>query len=284
MNYLSKIIHEEPDNIGKIKSYRLNRINQNRKSSFDDITDSVSRIQFKNGKSVLFIGIAGGHASGKRKISEYIYNHIKRSDTICEMSFFKPGDKDRQLSKEDEYLIKDYYFYNKERRLYLIDICNPNSYDYDKFYEILKKLSEGEKVKIPYFDEKECKFKPEKDKIINPIKTPLIIIDGYFIFKNQKIRELLNLKIYKEVEDDVRLSRLVLREEKYLKNNFEAYEIYFGIYERFYKKCYDENIATYKKFANILLPDYSVNEDDQVAGDQALEFLTSNLNNLTKRE
>ena len=142
MNYLSKIIHEEPDNIGKIKSYRLNRINQNRKSSFDDITDSVSRIQFKNGKSVLFIGIAGGHASGKRKISEYIYNHIKRSDTICEMSFFKPGDKDRQLSKEDEYLIKDYDFYNKERRLYLIDICNPNSYDYDKFYEILKKLSE----------------------------------------------------------------------------------------------------------------------------------------------
>jgi hypothetical protein len=68
MDYLSKIIHEEPDNIGKIKSYRLNRITQNRKSSFDDITDSVSRIQFKNGKSVLFIGIAGGHASGKRKI------------------------------------------------------------------------------------------------------------------------------------------------------------------------------------------------------------------------
>ena len=228
------------------------------------------------------IGICGGQASGKKKISGFFHNHIKRSETICEMSFFKPIEKDRQLSKEDESLTKDYDFYSKERRLYLIDVCNPDFYDYEQFYDVLKKLSEGQTVKIPYFDEKECKFNPEKDKTIDPIKTPLIIIDGYFIFKNQKIRELLNLKIFKEVEDDVRLSRLVLREEKYLKNNVDAYEIYFGIYERFYKKCFDENILPYKKYANILLPDYNVTEDDEVEGDEALEFLSSNLNNLTK--
>ena len=65
-------------------------------------------------------------------------------------------------------------------------------------------------------------------KKIAPKKTPLIILDGYFIFKNQKIRELLNLKIYNEVEDDVRLGRLVIREAKYLKNNSDAYEIFFS--------------------------------------------------------
>ena len=37
-----------------------------------------------------------------------------------------------------------------------------------------------------------------------------------------------------------------------------------------------------KKYANILLPDYNVTEDDEVEGDEALEFLSSNLNNLTK--
>lgn len=289
MNFLNKIIHQETGDLGQKKSYRLDKKSNvitpsHRKRSFDDISKSVSTIKPKDGKLVLFIGISGGQASGKKKISEYFHSHIKRSDTICEMSFFKPGDKDRKISKEDEYLIKDYDYYSKERRLYLIDICDPNSYDYDKFYEILKKLSEGQNVQIPYFDEKQCKFIPEKDKIIDPNKTPLIIIDGYFIFKNQKIRELLNLKIYKEVEDDVRLSRLVLREEKYLKNNYDAYEIYFAIYETFYKKTYDENIVTYKKFANILLPDYSVTEDDQVEGDETLEFLTSNLNNLSNKE
>ena len=286
MNFLNKIIHDDSDNAGNIK-YKFNKKTQNitphyRKSSIDNISNIVSTIHFKDGKSILLIGICGGQASGKKKISEYFHNHIKRSETICEMSFFKPNEKDRQLSKEDEYLAKDYNFYSKDRRLYLIDICNPDFYDYEKFYNVLKKLSEGEKVQIPYFDEKEFKFNPEKDKIIDPIKTPLIIIDGYFIFKNQKIRELLNLKIFKEVEDDVRLSRLVLREEKFLKNNYDAYEIFFAIYERFYKKCFDEIILPYKKYANILLPDYNVTEDDVIEGDEALEFLLSNLNNLSK--
>jgi len=187
------------------------------------------------------------------------------------------------INKEDEYLIKDCDFYSKERRLYHIDMCNPESYDYDKFYDTLKSLSEGQKVKIPYFDENECKFVHEKDKTIDPSKTPLIIIYGCFIFRNEKIKDFLNLKLYKELEDDVRLSRLVLREAKYLNNNTEAYEMYFSIYEKFYKICYDEYISTYKKVANILLPDYNFTEDNKVE-DETLEFLLYNLKNLSKKK
>ena len=40
---------------------------------------------------------------------------------------------------------------------------------------------------IPYFDEKQCKFSPEKDKIIDPNKTPLIIIDGFLFSKIKKL-------------------------------------------------------------------------------------------------
>jgi len=53
---------------------------------------------FIKGKFALFIGICGGQASGKKKISEYFFKHIKKSDTICEMSFFKSGEKERKLS------------------------------------------------------------------------------------------------------------------------------------------------------------------------------------------
>ena len=283
MNHLNQIMRKESNTSSRIiRDFKLdlkaNRITL-RKKSYDE----MQRIQYKPGKCAIFIGICGGQASGKKKISQYFNSHISHSETICEMSFFNPGDKEKKFSKEEEYLVKDYDFYSKERRLYLIDLCNPNSYDYDKFYETLKNLNEGKKVKIPYFDENECKFNHEKDKIIDPIETPLIIIDGYFIYKNKKIRDFLDLKIYKEVEDDVRLSRLIIREEKYLKNNYDAYEIYFGIYERFYKTSYEEYISTYKKNANIFLPDYNVKENDQVEGDESLEFLTYNLNNLSKR-
>ena len=281
MEYFNKFIHEEQD-IKSTNSYKLIKDTitpAKRKGSFEVMR--LSSDTFK--KPILFIGISGGQASGKKKISEYFHNHIKNSETICEMSFFNPDEKKRKISKEDENLIKDYDFYSKERRLYLIDRCNPDCYDYDKFYETLKSLSEEKQVKIPFFDEKKQKFDPEKDKIIDPSKTPLIIIDGYFIFRNQKIRDFLHLKIYKEVEDDIRLSRLVLREAEFLKNKVEAYDIYFSIYEKFYKISYDEYIATYKKVANILLPDYNLTEDNEVEGDETLEFLLSNLINYSKK-
>ena len=253
-----------------------------RKRSFEIIEKTVSNIEFKGNKTV-FVGISGGPASGKTQISKYFNNHIKRSETISEMSFFNPSEKTRNISKDYEYLLKDYDKYSKERRLFLIDTCNPNSYDYDKFYETLKGLYEGKKMRIPYFDEEKYIFVPEKDKYIDPSQKPLIIIDGYFIFKDQRIRDLLNLKIFKEVEEDVRLSRLILREDNYLKRDKEAYGMYFDIYENFIKMSYRENIETYKKAANILLPDYCINENNEIEQDETLSLILNNLTYLSKR-
>lgn len=253
-----------------------------RRRSFDLIENTVSNIKFKGHKTV-FVGISGGPASGKTKISQFFHNHIQRSATICEMSFFNPSEKFRNIKEEDENLIEEYDLYSKKRRLYLIDICNPKSYDYDKFFETLQSLSKGEKVRIPYFDDEQCVFMPEKDKYIDPSETPLIIVDGYFIFRDQRIKDLLNLRIYKEVEEDVRLSRLILREEKYLQKDKKAFRLYFDIYEKFYKVSYLENIEAYKKIANILLPDYSISENSQLERDKTLELLLKNLKYLSKR-
>ena len=274
----------------KLKKNRKNSYEINQKNSitpiyikrkFDIITSRFDKIEFK----VIFIGISGGQASGKKKISEYFKNNIGACSTICEISFLKEGEKERKISKEDEYLIKDYKFYSKERRLYLIDKCNPDCYDYDKFYETLKNLRDGKSVKIPYFDEKEFRFNHEKDRIIDPEKTPIIIIDGYFIFRNKEVRDLLNLKIYKDIEDDyIRLSRLVLREEKILNGNPQAYDLFFAIYEKFYKTSYDEYIVTHKNFANIVLPDYNIDENNEIEVDVTLEFILSILRNLINKK
>jgi uridine kinase len=38
--------------------------------------------------------------------------------------------------------------------------------------------------------------------------VPLILLEGMFLFRDQRIRELLDFGIYVEVDDDVRLSRM----------------------------------------------------------------------------
>lgn len=70
-----------------------------RKRSFDNIEHSVSNIEFK-GKKTVFVGISGGQASGKKQISQYFHKHIKRSDTICEMSFLNQEKKREIFQKK----------------------------------------------------------------------------------------------------------------------------------------------------------------------------------------
>jgi uridine kinase len=36
----------------------------------------------------------------------------------------------------------------------------------------------------------------------------MVFVEGQFIFKDSRIREILDMKIYIEVDDDIRLSRL----------------------------------------------------------------------------
>ena len=41
--------------------------------------------------------------------------------------------------------------------------------------------------------------------------TELIILEGHLIFTNQQVMDLLDLKVYIDTDDDVRLSRRVLK-------------------------------------------------------------------------
>lgn len=256
-----------------------------RRKSFDNIEKTISDIK-KSPNKAIFLGITGGPSSGKTKLSNYIHNKMKeKSVLIKELSFFKINTTLNNIKPEDEYLIKNYENYTKERREFLINKCFPNSFDYDKFYEVLKNLREGKKVKILFFDEEKGIFIPEKEKLIDPVKTPLIIIEGYYLFKDMKLKDLIDIKVYKEVEDDVRLSRMVEKEEKYLKRDKESFQMFFDIYKKYYKISFKENINAYKSLANIIIPDYRIfNENDEIEEDETLEFLIRNLTYLSKRK
>ena len=102
-----------------------------RRKSFDLIEKAVSNIKLK-GHKVIFVGISGGQASGTTKISKYFNSRIERSQIIEELSFYKNDKKERKLQEGDEYLITDINNnYSQKRRKYLIDICFPDSFDYD---------------------------------------------------------------------------------------------------------------------------------------------------------
>ena len=44
--------------------------------------------------------------------------------------------------------------------------------------------------------------------------TPIIIIEGHYIFTNMELMDHMDCRIYLDTDDDVRLSRLVLKSSK----------------------------------------------------------------------
>ena len=97
----------------------------------------------------------------------------------------------------------------------------------------------------------------------------MVFIEGQFIFKDPRIRDMLDMKIYVEVDDDIRLSRLgtslfnylnkflnfnllelnflAILENYYINNNVNAFKSFFIIYEKYMKPSFEQNVDLVNK-------------------------------------
>ena len=159
-------------------------------------------------------------------------------------------------------------------------------YDYNKLYKDLSNLIDGKTVHIKKFDEDEGRYTGKQDEI-NPKNTSLIILEGYFIFKMENVRNLINLKIFSEIDDDVRLSRLLINENKFLKNVPIAFKHFFMIYEKYIKVAYENNIYPTRKEAKIVLSNCLVKDEEEneeiIVEDETLIILIENLKKVANR-
>jgi len=226
---------------------------------------------------ILIVGLCGGQGAGKTKLSTILSKNIKNSTIIEERSYYKKKPNKRKLSYEVQPLFEEYGGYSKERKLLLVDLSNPASYNYEKLYQDLLALKEGNPITIKKFNE-ETESYAENEIIIDPKIIPLVLLEGYFIFKDKKVRDLIDLKIFVEIDDDIRLSRLLLNENKFLNNNPIAIKQFFNIYKNYIKTSFDQYISPTKNEGQIILPNYTVQNDEIVDKDETLESLIVMLN------
>ena len=132
------------------------------------------------------------------------------------------------------------------------------------------------------FDEDSGSYTGE-ETTIKPKETSMVIMEGYFIFRDKKIRDLIDVKIYIEIDDDIRLSRLLLNENKFLNNNIYAINNFFMIYKNYIKTSYEQNIEPTKHFAKINLPNYTVRDDEVIDGDETFYSLILMLRSIVEQ-
>lgn len=158
----------------------------------------------------------------------------------------------------------DYY---KNRELQPLDnhgvenFDTPDSVDWKKFVEDLKAVKQGESIQR----EKYTFNNPEARKAYITLKpAPVIIAEGIFLFNFPEILRELDLKIFLEAKEHVKLIRRISRDKE--ERGYDLEDVLYR-YQHHVAPNYERYILPFREEADIIIPNNRHYE-------KALEVLT----------
>jgi len=180
------------------------------------------------------IAITGGSGSGKTLLANYIAESIYGGD--CEM-----------ISHDMYYIDKDNFDPD-----FRVDYDAPESLDNSLLTEHLVQLKNGEAADTPIYDF-QTKDRLEKTLRVEPKKV--VIVEGILTLAVPEIRQLADLSIFIHVDDDIRLSRRVVRDFVHGARSGMGgdLESEFKYYFEYVKPNYRKYIAPLTDVADIVL-------------------------------
>jgi uridine kinase len=112
----------------------------------------------------------------------------------------------------------------------------------------VKKLKNGEAVEQPTYSYIESNRQKET---IHVEPKPVIIIEGIMALHNKKLRDAMDLKIFVDTDNDVRLIRNIRRD---VVERGRTVEMVLDRYEKVLKPMHEQFIEPTKKFADLIIP------------------------------
>lgn len=141
---------------------------------------------------VTLVGIAGGTGSGKTYLSEKLLKELGNDVVIISQdSYYKGLDATTLKYRED------------------VNFDHPDAIDFPLLLEHLKSIKEGKSVAVPVYDFK-TSSRQKETTLVAPKKV--VIVEGILIFSVPEVRDILDLKVFVDTDDDIRLLRRFVRD------------------------------------------------------------------------
>lgn len=199
---------------------------------------------------VKIIGITGGFGSGKTTVVNKISEVIPEFVLISQDNYYKS--------------VGDY-----EYEFLDVNFDHPDAFDNNLFYKHLKKLKENKLIHMPLYDFINHK---RKDETVEIVPTPVVIVEGIMIFVEERVRNLIDLKIYIDTPNDIRFIR---RLERDMSKRGRTLKSVIEQYLNTTRAGYYRFIEPTKEYADLIIPEGGHN-------DKALYVLSSFLRTLGK--
>jgi len=184
-------------------------------------------------KYTILIGIAGGTGSGKTSIAKAIASDFGKSEVA--------------LIEQDSYY-KDISSINLKDRS-SVNFDHPDAIDFTLMRDHMEKLLGGGMVDVPIYNFSTHTREKESKKIE---KHHIIILEGILALFDQTIRNMMDIKIYVETADDIRIIRRIKRDINKRNRKFNS------VIEQYYKTVrpmHIQFVEPTKKYADIIIPE-----------------------------
>jgi uridine kinase len=179
------------------------------------------------------IGVAGGSGSGKTSVTKAIYDSFK-SQSI--------------LMIEQDYYYKDQSHLPMAERLQT-NYDHPLAFDNDLLIEHIQKLLQHEAVEKPVYD---YAIHTRSNEVVHVEPKDVIILEGILILEDERLRDLMDIKLYVDTDADLRIIRRLLRD---IKERGRSMDSVIEQYVNVVRPMHNQFIEPTKRYADVIIPE-----------------------------
>lgn len=181
----------------------------------------------------IIIGVTGGSGGGKTSVSRAILAHF-------------PDAKIAMIEHDSYY--KDQSHLTFEERV-TTNYDHPLAFDTDLMIDHLKELIAGRPVDIPIYDYTQH---TRSDKSYRQEPQEVFIVEGILVLEDKRLRELMDIKLFVDTDDDIRIIRRIKRD---MEERGRSLDNIIEQYTTVVKPMYHQFIEPSKRYADIVIPE-----------------------------
>ena len=186
----------------------------------------------------IIIGIAGGTGSGKSTIAKAIFDSLSEKNIV--------------IIEQDSYY-KDQSHLSMQERV-KTNYDHPFAFDTELLINHVNELLEGRMIEKPIYNFSEH-TRASETTTIEP--KDIIILEGFMILEDKRVRDLMDIKIFVDTDADVRIIRRIVRD---IRDRGRTLESVIDQYLMTVKPSHEQFIEPTKKFADIIIPEGGYNK------------------------
>ncbi|KRL98027.1 uridine kinase [Liquorilactobacillus satsumensis] len=189
-------------------------------------------------KRPVIIGVTGGSGSGKTAVSRAVFEQLHNNSLL--------------VLQEDSYY-NDQAEMSFEERL-KVNYDHPAAFDTDLLINQLQELLAWKTVKVPVYD---YKAHTRSKNFILQAPKEVIIIEGILVLNDPRLRQLMDIKVFVDTDDDIRIIRRIRRDTEQRGRSLQSI---IQQYLRTVKPMYHQFIEPTKRYADLIIPEGGENQ------------------------